>query len=319
MKLLSLKSWVDAAHKVLAVEPCLPALEAILLRNAPREFPAPVFVIGAPRTGTTVLYDFLTSSFESAYLTNAAALLFRSPMLATRLFSPGLAPRRFRGRSRMGYVPGVRAPSEAGALNRFWFADEGVPAPPAARIRAFVGALSARLGGSLVIKNVYNSFRLPRILEVFPEAIFVLVRRDVRFAAQSLLLARRELYGSDEEWFSLKPPEYDEVRDLPPIDQVVRQVLCIERHILDARRQLGISRFMTVRYEEFCRSPQTVAERMAEGFRGWGARLEPVTNLSSCTESIRSSDRPRLESAEWQSLVETTARYSTPMPGEAPS
>ena len=61
-----------------------------------------VFVVGAPRSGTTVLIQALAAAFDVGYISNLAASFWQAPALGV-LFSRRLVPERiFSGNSRYG-------------------------------------------------------------------------------------------------------------------------------------------------------------------------------------------------------------------------
>ena len=51
------------------------------------EYP-PIFIIGAPRSGSTLLYQVLTDYFEVGYISNLHAHFFGSPACLERLLHP---------------------------------------------------------------------------------------------------------------------------------------------------------------------------------------------------------------------------------------
>src|SRR5690625_5302003 len=48
----------------------------------------PIFIIGAPRSGSTLLFQALTDAFDVGYLTNRHCQYFGSPRLCEQLFRP---------------------------------------------------------------------------------------------------------------------------------------------------------------------------------------------------------------------------------------
>jgi hypothetical protein len=217
--------------------------------------PEPVLIVGPPRSGTTLLFQLMVQQLEVAYLSNAHHALFGAPVIIERL-----VPRRLRRpphthESRHGVSAGIWAPSEGG---NFWY--RFFPLHPHAvqpsefslaarrRLRIAIGALSRAAGRPLVSKNVVCSVRLEAISSAVPEMRYIVMHRDHLELASSILAARRQANGNYDDWWSVEPEDIDELRLLPPEEQVVEQVRSVERSIEAARRTIGVGRFIDVEY-----------------------------------------------------------------------
>src|SRR5688572_20935868 len=80
---------------------------------------APVFIVGPPRSGSTLLYDALAESMQFSYFSNLTAEFYAVPVIGAYL-SRALPDRR-QSRSHeisYGHVPGLKSPSECG---KFWY------------------------------------------------------------------------------------------------------------------------------------------------------------------------------------------------------
>jgi hypothetical protein len=228
-------------------------------------------VIGTPRSGSTLVYQLLVQAFDVGYLSNRHCRWWGAPSLVERFWHPS-PPAVYE--SRFGRTVGPAAPSEC---EGFWYrffrrSPQYVPlgeADPARlrRLRAAVRRLGDAAGRPLVFKNLLNTLRLRPLGTALPEAVFVCVRRDVVATAASLLESRRTISGDVTKWWSAEPPEIEELRRLPPEQQVVEQVRRIEALVHRDRESLGAGRFLELRYEEVCEDP-------AEAMREVGALAE---------------------------------------------
>ena len=77
--------------------------------------------------------------------------------------------------------------------------------------------------------------RLERINQIFPNAIYIYIKRDVIYTAQSIILARRKLFRNDDGWFSVKPQNYETLLELDPFEQVISQIVSIENYVFDLK------------------------------------------------------------------------------------
>jgi LPS sulfotransferase NodH len=306
---------VRTVQKLLAVEPLGWRLERWLDDADEVDLSAncPLFIVGAPRTGSTLLYELLACRFVVAYLPNVAELCYRSPVLATRLCRRLGMGHRFGGRSRYGVMQGAMAPSEAGQLMRHWFSDaDEVPrsanVPSRNDIRCMVRRLSKLFGGPLVSKDLFNGLRLRMIHEMLPEAVFIHMRRDPRFTAQSLLAARHDIWGDEQQWLGVRAPGCNVAEDADPIEQVVCQVQSIDAHIGATCRELGINRCVEIEYESLCADVPGTLDTLAAQLRQFGVALRDSPAANELPAHVECANRQTLDDARWAELVRTVQR-----------
>jgi hypothetical protein len=82
--------------------------------------------------------------------------------------------------------------------------------------------------------------------------------RDPLSNVESVLEARERQHGNMEQWYSFRIPEYEELKDLGPCEQVAGQVFYINKAIEKGLERVDDSRKLTVEYEEFCSNPKEV-------------------------------------------------------------
>ena len=176
--------------------------------NQPLKHP-PIFIIGAPRTGSTISYQIFSNLFDVAYCTSLVDLLYRNFffgfVLSNALY--GSAAHNVLENSygkAVGFSP--KMPTEAGYLWGRWLprdkhfmeADE-VSARKKAEIRRDITSISNYLEKPLLFKNLLIGQRLRLIHEIFPDAKIILLSRNQVYTTQSILLMSRlsnALYGS---------------------------------------------------------------------------------------------------------------------------
>lgn len=233
----------------------------VSLLDKPLKYP-PVFIIGPPRAGTTLLYQLLVANYHFAYFSNLTARLFRAPVIALWLEEKLLPEYNSDAgySSTYGQIQGIRAPHEAGEFWYRWFPrGDHVYVPPAVtdaaalrQLRCEVAGMSQVTQKPALFKNTYNSMRIAPISEALPEGCFLIMWRDPVDIAQSILSARVDVLGNKEEWWALPPKEIDEIRQHPYWEQVVEQVYYVYRQIEDDSRRFGTDRFYTMDYKRLC-------------------------------------------------------------------
>lgn len=249
--------------------------------DEPLAFP-PIFVVGAPRSGSTLLYQLLTDRFDVGYLTNGHARQPGAPSLVER--TRGLIRKRERELgdygSSFGNTAGELGPNECGP---FWYRFfprrphyvAAADFPPAKRreLRAAVGAFVAACGRPVVYKNLYSTVRMEAIAAALPEALFVAIHRDLDANVRSILAARIEIVGTDDAWWSVEPPGVERLLELPPHEQAMRQVRALEELIARTEEEIGSERVLHLAYEDLCADPRGQLERVAEFAARNGCRL----------------------------------------------
>jgi len=230
----------------------------------------PIFVVGAPRSGSTLLYQLLVVRFDVAYLSNLHCRFFGAPAFVERAVGKRLRPPGDFS-SRFGSTRGLAAPSECGP---YWYrffrkfpqhvslaeADPG----RLQRLRESVRAFAKAADRPLVFKNLVNSVRLAPLAAALPEALFVVVRRDEADTAASILAGRRTVHADESEWWSVEPPQIERLRTLPPREQVLEQVRAIESLVDETKEEIGRDRFLDVRYEDACADTHRALGSIAE-------------------------------------------------------
>jgi hypothetical protein len=303
------RNFALGAQRVLNATPLLDMSETLACRGQ-GEPPAPVFILGTPRSGTTLLFELLAAHRRTAYISNLAAMFYRSPALMSRL---GLA---LLGRpkpvycSTIGYIEGPMSPSEAGALTRHWFTG----ARPLAlreggrQVRRSVRSICDAFGGPLVYKNLYILPNFSRVLAVFPSLAVVRLRRDPRFVAQSILHVRRSEHGNPETWWGPRPHGWETVSTADPIEQVAWQVTAIERDIdvLAATPELR-DRCLTLDYPELCARPTAMLDAISEFYKR--CHGEEIAARGESPRRFEAVESVTLSADDWRRLETAVQRH----------
>lgn len=229
-----------------------------------------VYIIGAPRSGTTLLYQVLSHSSGLAYPDN---LMSRFPMslcigvgLSRAVRAMGVGPVY---ESNHGKVAGFSGQSEFGAFWYQWFPRGGVIINDMEwrsnreRMGRKLSLWKALEGRGIICKNVYNSLRVRQIIDADPEARFVVVKRDVADNIRSILLGRMGKNGRYDAWRSVMPPQMRNIKIGDPAYEIAAQVGFLYDEIYNQLRATE-SRWVSVSYEELCLDPRAVVKRVSE-------------------------------------------------------
>ena len=124
-------------------------------------------------------------------------------------------------------------------------------------------AILNRFSKPWIIKNLSFGMRMKLIKELFPEAHVIHIKRNIFFNAQSIYLAYRKFNIPDNQLWSIKPPNYKELLNLPLEEKVVAQIYFIEKEI-EQNSDLFGNRMITVQFEEFIKEPEFYVNNIGE-------------------------------------------------------
>lgn len=235
-----------------------------------------ILVVGAPRSGTTVLMQWLQASGISVP-SNIAARFPRNPYFAgllQRLLSdPALnyrdeltiPPPDESFRSDYGKTRGPLSPHEFSFyIRRFFPVSVGerltVEQLKQIDVAGFLRGLAlfgAAVGTPVALKALLIQYHL----ELFADARHVIIVHVHRDEADNVcsLLAHRELVAGDAgEWISVRPPQYDYLVELAPVEQVAGQVHFTNREIEAQLVRFPVERVISLDHEAFCADPSAL-------------------------------------------------------------
>jgi hypothetical protein len=232
----------------------------------------PIFILGAPRTGSTFLYQAITAAFELPFISNAInARDAKRPIVGLARQQDERPWSQISPQSQFGKAKGDLQPSEGSAVMMNWFGG-GHPSELVSatilpgqldHLRSTVLAAALIGNGPMVIKNAWNCFRVPAIAAALPQASFIWIRRDIVAAASSDLSARYTVQGNADSWNSATPRNIDELRKRPYWEQVVENQIAYGRALREAFATLPASHRIEVWHEDICLNPRHALERLA--------------------------------------------------------
>lgn len=298
----------DAACAALA-----PMEARLLARLGDSAVPPPIFIVGAPRSGTSLVYEALVTRFRFAYFSNLAHRLPYAPTAASRLGRSVI--RRWRGdfRSRFGHIEGWGAPNEGGWIWRRWIADgdwcdeRAAADAPVAEMRHTVTAVSAVLDGPFLNKNVMHSNRMRLLDAIFPGCLFLEVRRDPMATARSIIDAQRREGGpalDAQHWWSVRPSTAPMHLGADMPTRAAAQVAGVALDIARDSAHVGEHRVMRIDYEKFCRAPETTMRQTRDFLAQRGTPLE---DRAAAPDTFPLSDPRRLAAGEERQLEQALA------------
>jgi hypothetical protein len=272
--------------------------------DAPR-IERPVFIIAAPRSGSTLLFETLAESHSICTLGGEAHGAIEGAQPELRPGAPGVDSNRLERR---------HATPEAIRRLHEEFAAQSRPAAGAQ------GADPADL--RFLEKTPKNALRIPFLDAAFPDAQFIFLWREPRPNLASIIEAwkagRWVTYrGLDERadpWSLLLPPGWREMRDKSLPEIAAFQWESANRIALDDLEKLDRSRWTAVTYEELVANPRAVIEQLSE-FIGIGIDAGLEQRLAAPLPPSRQTHTPP-DSQKWrlqEALIEPLLGSLTPI------
>lgn len=273
----------------------------------------PLFVVGNPRSGTTLTMQILNDLGQFAIPTNLLSRFYYAPYIGGKI-QQLLTDSRYdyheelydlasadAYRSSLGKTQGALSPSE---FFHFWrrflpnYDPEYLP-PEQQRLvngsglSSGVAAIEAVFQKPFAAKAIILQYNLPILYEIFPNALFLYVKRNPLFVMQSILQAREAFYQDRHIWWSVKPKEYGELIKLDVYEQIAGQVYFTEEALNKAFDDLPDNHQLTVDYEELCDQPMAFYQTLREKYVSLGYPLDSHYSgpkRFSSGNSIRLSD-----------------------------
>jgi Sulfotransferase family/Aspartyl/Asparaginyl beta-hydroxylase len=276
----------------------------------------PIFIVSAPRSGSTLLFETLATSDQICTVGGEAHWLIES--------IPELRPG----------APGVES-NRLGALN---YSDD-VSARIVEQILAHLQdsrgrPLSPSPPWRLLEKTPKNALRVPFFDRIFPDALFIFLWRDPHENLSSIIEAWRSgnwktyngLDGFDGPWSLLLPPGWTQFRGRSLEEIAAFQWETTNRILLDDLGALPHNRWSAVNYSELISDPAATIRRLCDfaGIAFQGALAERVAGplpLSRFTQTPPAPGKwlqneaavlrvmPSIQ-ATWQRLQELTSAYA---------
>ena len=261
--------------------------EQKLLKKAYPKSPV-ILVMGALRSGTTLMTQWLSNTREFACPTNLISRFFEAPIIGAKiqrlLFDPML---NFRDElvdfskkndyfSQNGKTQGPLSPNEFWYFWRrfFPYADLEIDYMPDIElmkvfdkdtfVKEIMGMANV-LQKPIVMKGMIANYNIEFLDDILDNVIFLYIKREPCSNIVSALEAKRRQLGDDKVWFSFRIPEMKELLKIrEPSIQMAGQIYYINQAIERSLEKVSQERKLEIQYEEFCEKP----EKFYHIFRG---------------------------------------------------
>lgn len=276
-----------------------------------------VIIIGAPRSGHTLLSQLLAASGGFGYVSNFVARFWSAPYIGAQI-ELALGIRQLesmqRYSSEYGRTTGWIGPHEFGNfLRRFFTFTETHKVeldklPKEDEFTRELAALESVYEKPLFLRNIIYGLNISLLSKTALELIFVVCRRSVLYQAQSILIARQTIHGDKEKWWSLRPKEYDYLKRLPYWQQIIGQIYYTYREIESGLAEIESSRRLDIHYSDLCANPRREVRRIIESVELVGG-IDVDWDPERLPQAFESKDFQRINDVEFERLREACALF----------
>lgn len=290
-----------AVRKLIDVNTYAGLFERLFLLTNRQPVGPQLFILGLPRSGTTLVYQYIVHRLEVAYFTNGVGRFWKAPCLITFLQHRLYGDYQSNFESHYGKNEGPVAPREAGAFwGRFFGLDDYVTYDELSdrqvkTLRNTIHRVQRLFGGApFVNKNVKHLLRIDALSEAFPSCLFLIVERDITDVALSVLRGRSENLSDPRQWWSAKPPDYSKLKDLSLVEQVTHQLLSLQARMEKDLVHVPLNRLLRVRYESFCAEPEQLIDLLKQRFHLVETRNRTIDHFRCSRHRPRSAEEREL-------------------------
>ena len=242
-----------------------------------------LLIVGCPRSGSTLIHQWLANSDLFAYPTNLLSRFYKAPyigaLIQIMITDPEYAfnEELFEFQtplndycSTLGKTKGVLSPHNFLYFWRRFFNFDEIQYLDKSRClqvdtKAFLSELAAIesvFNQPLALKAMIINWNINFLHKFFNRFLFIHIKRDPLQNAQSLLAARQDFYGSIDPWYSYKPPEYTVLKGMSPYEQVAGQVYFTNKAISDQLTNIPSQQWLQIDYSSFCANPERYYEQL---------------------------------------------------------
>jgi Sulfotransferase family len=296
----------DAELRIAEINDLLAPVERDIERKHTAPAQPTVFVLGPPRSGTTLLSQLLAATGGFGVATNFVARFWRAPALGMLIERAlGDRPSKSDFQSVRGVTHSMSDPHEFGYFWSSWFdisQDTHALSKPvlekvdAVGMKRAVSAMECVAGKPMMYKNnTWFTFQADWLARHFPQAVIVACCRDPFYIAQSIYEQRKRLYDDVAKWWSVRPPSYEKLLALTPLEQVAAQAVEIARHVDGLHHTLPAKNVVRVDYSRLCSAPKAVISDVIRACENFGEISAPAMHelpqQFDTTDTIRLSSR----------------------------
>lgn len=244
-------------------------------------------ILGNPRSGTTIFMQWMASLNIFSYPSNLLSRFAYAPFIGGLIQKILFEDRYDTNGDFYDIQSGVNFESNLGkslgalASNEFYhffrnympnyepkfLSDEELVEVDFNGITKGLASIEKVFGKPFITKGIMLQFHIEHLLRYSQKFVFLYVKRDPLFVMQSILLARKKFYGTVNNWYSVKPKEFDSLIKLDIYHQIAGQVYFTEQSIAGNLKKIPDNNKIIIQYEDFCKNPESIYSKLIDLYR----------------------------------------------------
>ena len=256
-----------------AINSSLLDLENNLFKEKNEDYPN-IFILGLPRSGTTLLAQVLFNNLDIKCTNNLMSKFWETPLIGLKLSELILKNKYSDYKSTYGKAKNISDPHE---FSWFWHKHLKIY-----DIEAYNPALASEEIDWIFFKNVLVNFNhiskkifihkpleligyhLECFYKLFEKGIFIYIDRPLNEIACSLVDARLNYYGNINTWWGSYPPIeiYKKVKNKNFDKQISAQVFYLKKMYQEKFKLIDKKRLINVTYSDLCKNPQLIIDKV---------------------------------------------------------
>ena len=273
-----------------------------------------LFVIGLPRSGTTLLSQLLAHCLDVGYINNLAARFWKAPVTGLKFSENVLDLDQFKGfESEYGATHQLADIHEFGYFWREWLNKDSFEHIKNARaiedqidwqgLRKTLANMQDHFNRPMVFKNIFGSYHIPKINQLLKQTLWIYIERDPLDTAVSILEARKKYYNNPDTWWSYVPPEYEKIIDMDYRHQIAGQIYYLKKFYM---RELGsTNRSLKTTYRKLTENPSRVLKKIREKVESLYGVSIPVLQRPPEQFTYRTYDDRQKEKEQFSTILQT--------------
>lgn len=237
------------------------------LFNEVKENMCTIHVIGAPRSGTTLLTQKILTYLKVGYINNFIAAFWNSPLYGIHLSKKLLGDSYSSNfNSDFGRTDNINEPHEFGYFWRKYLQYKDYLQQtynPEHKIlwdelKEILYQMVYAYEKPVLFKSFLYGFHAQEAVEKMPKTLFIHIKRNLYQNSYSILKLRKKMFGDENIWASMKPFQYEFLKEENIYRQIVGQVMFLNLEYEKQFHNIPDENKLQINYTSLCANTKNV-------------------------------------------------------------
>lgn len=225
-----------------------------------------IFIVGVPRSGTTLLYHLLAQHSDLVWFSKEDEKKFLTNEFLKKSHTFTKIKKKYleiqENLTKNQSKDEIKVPAELSFVYDAVFPEKWKDKVSEQNLEILISEITNLLKSTgkkrYLNKTPHNSIRISKINEIFPNSKFIHIIRDPRAVVNSLIERTKEL---DSDYFGI--PMNKKIRfSMNPVEKHSLQWKQVVKEIIKTAKKLDSSQFLQIKYEEFTDKPDYWLEKI---------------------------------------------------------